>query len=205
MKIQRGLTFSPSTISQTKPDSKLRESSCRAFGFFLAIGFAICSFSAVAAKPEGAGHGQVKVQGQGQGKGKEDKDGRPGKWPGGGQDARSSGGGGKQISVSIGGYFQPQQRAAVQAYYGPIVQSGRCPPGLAKKNNGCMPPGQAKGYALGRPLPPQLVFHEVPSVVSVQIGLPPAGHRYVRVAADILLIAIGTGMVVDAIEDLGRL
>jgi Ni/Co efflux regulator RcnB len=37
----------------------------------------------------------------------------------------------------------------------------------------------------------------------VQIGPPPAGHRYVRVAGDILLIAIGTGMVVDAIQDLG--
>jgi len=36
----------------------------------------------------------------------------------------------------------------------------------------------------------------------VQLGAPPAGHRYVRVANDILLIAIGTSMVVDAIEDL---
>jgi Ni/Co efflux regulator RcnB len=36
------------------------------------------------------------------------------------------------------------------------------------------------------------------------LGYPPAGHRYVRVAADILLIAVGTGMVVDAIEDIGR-
>jgi len=37
----------------------------------------------------------------------------------------------------------------------------------------------------------------------VQLGIPPAGHRYVRVAADILLIAVGTGLVIDAIEDLG--
>jgi len=36
-------------------------------------------------------------------------------------------------------------------------------------------------------------------------GAPPAGHRYVRVAADILLIAVGTAMVVDAIEDLGKM
>ena len=36
-------------------------------------------------------------------------------------------------------------------------------------------------------------------------GLPPAGHRYVRVANDILLIAAGTGMVIDAIEDLGKM
>jgi Ni/Co efflux regulator RcnB len=34
--------------------------------------------------------------------------------------------------------------------------------------------------------------------------VPPSGYRYVRVASDILLIAAGTGMVVDAIQDLGR-
>lgn len=31
-----------------------------------------------------------------------------------------------------------------------------------------------------------------------------SGQRYVRVGADILLIAIGTAMVVDAIQELGR-
>jgi len=39
----------------------------------------------------------------------------------------------------------------------------------------------------------------------VRLGTPPAGYKYVRVAADILLIAVGTSMVIDAIEDLGRL
>jgi len=32
----------------------------------------------------------------------------------------------------------------------------------------------------------------------------PSRHRFVRVASDILMIAVGTGMVVDAIEDIGR-
>jgi Ni/Co efflux regulator RcnB len=50
-----------------------------------------------------------------------------------------------------------------------------------------------------------VIYHPLPSGISVQIGLPPAGHKYVRVAADILLIAIGTGMVIDAIEDLNGL
>ena len=36
------------------------------------------------------------------------------------------------------------------------------------------------------------------------LRLPPAGHKYVRVAADILLIAIGTGIVIDAVDDLLR-
>ena len=44
----------------------------------------------------------------------------------------------------------------------------------------------------------------MPQPLVVQIGLPPPGYRYVRVAGDILMIAIGTSMVVDAIQDLGR-
>ncbi len=177
--------------------------------FFLTATLAMYTVNALAEKPEGVGQGKYKEKGEkgekGHSKNKDDR-GQGGREPqqqGGGQIVQVSGGG--RVTVNIGGYFQPQQRTAVQAYYGPILQSGRCPPGLAKKNNGCMPPGQAKAYTLGRPLPSQVVFYDVPSSVSVQIGLPPAGHRYVRVAADILLIAVGTGMVVDAIEDLGRL
>ena len=39
------------------------------------------------------------------------------------------------------------------------------------------------------------------------IRLPPlsSNHRYVRVGADILQIVVGTGLVIDAIEDLGRM
>lgn len=68
-----------------------------------------------------------------------------------------------------------------------------------------MPPEQAKKWHKGRPLPREVVYHDLPPGVVVQIGIPPSGYKYVRVAADILLIAIGTGMVVDAIEDLGRI
>ena len=109
------------------------------------------------------------------------------------------------INVQIGAYFGEPQRVAVREYYAPRFKAGNCPPGLAKKNNGCLPPGQAKKWQLGRPLPRDVVYYPVPSGVSIQLGLPPSGHKYVRVAADILLIAIGTGLVVDAIEDLGRL
>ena len=35
-----------------------------------------------------------------------------------------------------------------------------------------------------------------------RMGRPPAGYRYVRVAQDILMIAVGTGIVVDAVYDL---
>lgn len=102
------------------------------------------------------------------------------------------------------GHFEDRQHAIVRDYYVEQFRGARCPPGLAKKQNGCMPPGQAKKWQLGRPLARDVIYYEVPQPLVVQIGLPPAGHRYVRVAGDILLIALGTGMVVDAIQDLGR-
>lgn len=101
-------------------------------------------------------------------------------------------------------HFEDQHRVMVREYYVEQFRGGRCPPGLAKKHNGCMPPGQAKKWELGRQLPRDVIYYAVPQPLVVQIGLPPTGYRYVRVASDILLIAIGTGMVVDAIQDLGR-
>lgn len=111
---------------------------------------------------------------------------------------------GGSLEIRVGGYFGDAQRRAVQDYYGTQQAGGHCPPGLAKKNNGCMPPGQAKKWSRGQPLPGDVVFYPLPRDVSVRIGVPPAGYKYVRVANDILLIAVGTRMVVDAIEDLMR-
>ncbi|HEY5636189.1 MAG TPA: hypothetical protein VIS77_04755 [Burkholderiales bacterium] len=101
--------------------------------------------------------------------------------------------------------FDARQREAAHGYYGERVRAGHCPPGLAKKNNGCLPPGQAKKWKVGAPLPRGVIYHDVPQEIIVRIGLPPAGQRIVRVANDLLLIAVGTGMVLDAIEDLGKL
>ena len=100
--------------------------------------------------------------------------------------------------------FNDDSRRFVNDYYGSQFRKGKCPPGLAKKHNGCMPPGQARKWHVGRPLPRDVVYYLVPQPLVVQIGMPPSGYRYVRVASDILMIAIGTGMVVDAIQDLGR-
>jgi hypothetical protein len=108
------------------------------------------------------------------------------------------------VDIRIGGYFEDRQREEASRYYSAKQASGHCPPGLAKKNNGCMPPGQAKKWAMGKPLAKDVVFYPVPREISVKIGLPPAGYKYVRVANDILMVAIGSMMVVDAIEDLMR-
>jgi Ni/Co efflux regulator RcnB len=106
--------------------------------------------------------------------------------------------------VQIGSYFQSHHREAAQEYYGRPENRGYCPPGLAKKGGSCMPPGQARKWQRGHPLPAGLVYYEVPRSVVLTLGVPPSGYRYVRVASDILLLAVGTNMVVDAIEDLVR-
>lgn len=119
-----------------------------------------------------------------------------------GNGGRSDGG---DVNISIGAYFGGTQRQVVHDYYGSEFKSGHCPPGLAKKNNGCQPPGQAKKWSRGHVLPNDVIYYPVPGALIARLGPPPAGHKYVRVASDILLIAIGTSMVVDAIEDLGGL
>lgn len=101
-------------------------------------------------------------------------------------------------------YFDEKHRKAIHEYYAREFSTGHCPPGLAKKHNGCLPPGQARKWKKGQPLPHDVVYYDLPPTVIARIGPPPAGHRYVRVASDILLVAVGTGMIVDAIDDLGK-
>ncbi|MGZ5093912.1 MAG: RcnB family protein [Burkholderiales bacterium] len=50
-----------------------------------------------------------------------------------------------------------------------------------------------------------MIYYEVPRPLVLQLPQPQPGYRYVRVAGDILLIAVGSGMIVDAIRDLGRM
>ena len=109
-----------------------------------------------------------------------------------------------QLSPGVGVYFSNQRQQVVRDYYRPEFASGHCPPGLAKKHNGCLPPGQAKQWKRGARLPAGVVTYPVPAELRVRVGTPPAGHEFVRVAGDILLIAVGSSMVIDAIEDLGR-
>lgn len=118
----------------------------------------------------------------------------------GGSDYRQAPRGGGDVSVTID--FGQRDYVVVRDYYSDI---GHCPPGLAKKNNGCMPPGQAKKWRVGHPLPPDVIYYDLPPELVVRLSPTSAGYKYVRVGADILKIAVGTGLIVDAIEDLGRL
>src|SRR5258706_8979185 len=104
-----------------------------------------------------------------------------------------------------GKHFDDGRRVEVRSYYEQEFRGGHCPPGLAKKHNGCMPPGQAKKWAMGQPLPANVVVYDLPPPLVVRIGMPPAGYKYVRAGADILMIAVGSKLVVDAVRDLGRI
>lgn len=161
---------------------------------FVIAGILAVTSPALAEKPSQAG-GRDKG---GKHEQKEKRDGKGGRNEGASPNQQRDG-------VSAHVYFGDQHRHVIREYYTEQYRSGQCPPGLARKNNGCMPPGQAKKWQPGQTLPQGIVFHDLPPTVVVQLGLPPAGHRFVRVASDILLIAVGTGMIVDAIQDLNTI
>jgi Ni/Co efflux regulator RcnB len=98
--------------------------------------------------------------------------------------------------------FNDDSRRRIADYYGKRPHGDKCPPGLAKKHNGCLPPGQAKKWAMGRALPSDVRYYDLPRDLVALLPPPPPQHRYVRVAGDILLVAVGTSVVVDAIEDI---
>jgi hypothetical protein len=109
----------------------------------------------------------------------------------------------RDADVEVTVQFGARDREVVREYLVEKHGRGKCPPGLAKKGNGCLPPGQAKKrYAVGQPLPPTVVIHELPSEISVRIGTAPRGYRYGIVDGDIVKLAIGTALVVDAIDGL---
>jgi len=169
----------------------------------LVVAGTLASQPLVVVSPTWAGEGGKKQdddQGKGKGKGHDKKAGHSDKGGKGKTESAHSASSGPGHRV-----FEDRHRVVVNEYYVTEYRAGRCPPGLAKKNNGCMPPGQAKKWQVGHPLPRDVVFYELPPTLIVQIGAPPPGYRYVRVAADILMIAVGTGLVIEAISDLGRM
>lgn len=149
----------------------------------LVLAISTLAAGGVFADPKGKGHGHHDQDDQG-----EDEDG-----------GRSGGG-----NVTVSFNFSDGDRAYLQDYYGGEQWRGHCPPGLAKKHNGCMPPGQAKKWAVGQRLPRDVVYYDLPTSMTVHLTPPPSGYKYVRVAKDILLIGAGTGMVAAGLTDLVR-
>jgi Ni/Co efflux regulator RcnB len=105
--------------------------------------------------------------------------------------------------IAQGTYFNDQQRRHVREYYTSNYGPGKkCPPGLAKKGNGCMPPGQARTWAVGQPIPRNVTVYSVPQPVIVQLQPAPYGYRYARLGGDIVLVQQQNNLIVDIIQGL---
>ena len=99
-----------------------------------------------------------------------------------------------------------RDRTTVYTYYRTEFVRGDCPPGLAKKNNGCLPPGQAKKlWGVGQPLPSTVVYYPLPQPLMVQLAPPPPGYDYVRIDDDIVLMRRDTRLVSEIITNLSQL
>lgn len=105
--------------------------------------------------------------------------------------------------IKQGAYFNDQQRAYARQYYATTYKDGkRCPPGLAKKNNGCMPPGQAQNLVIGQPIPSNIRVYQVAQPVIRQLPPAPAGYRYQLIGGDIVLVQQQNNIIVDIIKGL---
>ena len=105
------------------------------------------------------------------------------------------------IVIQQGTYLNDQQRTYVREYYTRNYGNGkRCPPGLAKKNNGCMPPGQVRNWVVGQPVPRGVTIYTVPQPVIRQLPPAPYGYRYVLIGGDVVLVQQQNNLIVDIIQ-----
>ncbi len=99
-----------------------------------------------------------------------------------------------------------RDRNVVRTYYRNEFVAGRCPPGLAKKNNGCLPPGQAnRVWVVGQPLPQEIVYYPMPPQLYTQLTPPPYGYEYVRVDDRVILMDKTSRLIAAILSDLGEL
>lgn len=98
--------------------------------------------------------------------------------------------------------FRSDDTRLIRDYYGAQAAKGNCPPGLAKKNNGCQPPGQAKKWQRGSALPVDVRYYDIPNDLRLRLPPPPSNYGYIQLGTDVLLIELGTRLVVDAIVDI---
>lgn len=96
--------------------------------------------------------------------------------------------------------FDEHQRTVVQDYFVRQHREGKCPPGLAKKHNGCLPRGQAMKWQVGQVLPGATNWYELSRALEIQLGQAPTGYRYAAVDENVLLLELGTMLVVDVIQ-----
>ena len=81
------------------------------------------------------------------------------------------------------GHGQGQGNLHAYGTHGPVGYGmGGCPPGLLKKNNGCLPPGQAKKLNVGQHFASQYGdrwrYNQIPYDLRQQYGLNPYDRYY---------------------------
>ncbi|OUS05325.1 hypothetical protein A9Q96_12130 [Rhodobacterales bacterium 52_120_T64] len=79
-------------------------------------------------------------------------------------------------------------------------QPKSCPPGLAAKNNGCLPPGLAKRYTVGEALPRGVQYDLITDLAYYGLDRPNGNWLYYLVDGDVLKIADDTFTVLEAFE-----
>jgi hypothetical protein len=102
----------------------------------------------------------------------------------------------------------PQRdRDAAFAYYRDEIVAGRCPAPLVRRDKTCgaPPPVTAKPWKLDQPLPDGVKADAPPPGLIARLSPSPAGHQYMRVGTDILVVGIGTRNVAALVVDLSRL
>ena len=145
-------------------------------------------------KGKGQNQGQGQNQGHGQGKGDNDND----------QGRGRAAGPNQQVVPFQRVVIVDRDHDVVHTYYRNEFAAGRCPPGLAKKNNGCMPPGQVnRAWVVGQPMAPEIVYYPLPRELYTQLTPPPYGYEYVRVDNNVLLINATSRLIAQILFNVG--
>jgi hypothetical protein len=95
-------------------------------------------------------------------------------------------------------------RPVVKAKSGQRYGANACPPGLAAKRNGCLPPGQArKLFNVGQRVPSGYDFYtryqDIPAAYRDQYGLTD-GYRYIQRDQSIYMVDPRTSLVTRIID-----
>lgn len=105
----------------------------------------------------------------------------------------------EQIDASL--RFTVREREQFEAWAVAEYGKGKCPPGLLKKESVCLTRGHPrKRYTVGMPLPGAVVPAPVPLDLSRRVGMPAIGYRYGMIDGDLVKLAVGSGLTVDAID-----
>jgi Ni/Co efflux regulator RcnB len=111
-------------------------------------------------------------------------------------------GGQARYGVKLGAFFTEQHKKAARRLFAQRYGHAKdCPPGMERGDHGCAPPVPGRYWAVGQPLQPAVKEYLVPDVVISKLPTPPEGYRYALVGDDIVLMAAGSKLVVDIIED----